>query len=205
MKEIQKLFWRWLKYGYSPYDVFDDFLDVAIISVINVNRYNPEFEENEKKYETIIKKYDWDVEMFSSLLWCFIDKMEHTKDTLKDRIGEYFMLEVSHGEHGQYFTPDHIAELCARSTITKETQEKEFPSYMDCACWSSRMLLQAQRIKRGKSYWIDIDRRCVLMSVFNHVFYWLHGEFTVWNSLMNERKEVFEVKPPFVYHINFSS
>ena len=204
MKEIQKLFRKWLSHWYSPYDVFDDFLNVVILSVINVNINNPEFEENEEKYKKIIDKYNGDIEMFSSLLWCFIDKMEHTKDTLKDRIGEYFMLEVSHGEHGQYFTPDHIANLCAETTISKITEEKEFPSYMDCACGSSRMLLQAQRIKRGKSYGIDIDRRCILMSVFNHLFYGLYWVFTVWNTLANETREVFEVMPPFVYHKTFN-
>lgn len=200
MKEIKELFDRWIRHWYSNYDVFDDFLNVAIISVINLNKNNPEYEENEEKYKKIIQKYDWDVEMFSKLLACFVKKMEETKDTLKDWIWEYFMQEVSHGEHWQYFTPDHIAHLCAETTISELTEEKKFPSYMDCACWSSRMLLQAQRIKRGKSYGTDIGRRCVLMSVFNHLFYWLQGVFTVWNTLMNEMREVFEVIPPFIYH-----
>lgn len=202
MKEIKELFDRWIRHWYSNYDVFDDFLNVAIISVINLNKNNPEYEENEEKYKKIIQKYDWDVEMFSKLLACFVKKMEETKDTLKDWIWEYFMQEVSHGEHWQYFTPDHIAHLCAETTISKLTEEKKSPTYMDCACWSSRMLLQAQRIKRGKSYGTDIDRGCVLMSVFNHLFYWLQGVFTVWNTLMNEMREVFEVIPPFIYHKN---
>jgi hypothetical protein len=37
--------------------------------------------------------------MFSKILACFVNKMEKTKETLKDRIGQYFMEVVSHGEH----------------------------------------------------------------------------------------------------------
>lgn len=203
MKEIKELFERWIKHWYSPTDVFDDFLNVTILSIIDINK-TEEYEENEKTYERIIKKYGGDVEMFSKILACFVKKMEETQETLKDRIGQYFMEVVSHGEHWQFFTPDHIAHLCAETTISKMTEEKKFPSYMDCACGSSRMLLQAQRIKRGKSYGTDIDRRCVLMSVFNHLFYGLIGCFTVWNALMNERREVFEVMPPFIYHKSFN-
>lgn len=196
MKQIKEMFEKWIQHGFSPYDVFDDFLRISVISLINLNKNNPEFEENEKEFQRIAKKYDGDIEMFSKILSCFVDKMETTKETLKDWIWEYFMQEISHGEHGQFFTPDHIAWFIADATI----KEKNFPSYMDCACWSSRLLLQAQRKKRWKSYGVDIDRRCILMSVFNHYFYWLVGEFMVWNALMNEKKEVFEVMPPFIYH-----
>lgn len=203
MKEIKELFDKGISHGYSPTDVFDDFLNLTIISIININKNNDEFEENEKTFQRIIKKYDWDMGMFSKILACFVKKMEETKDSFKDWIWEYFMQVVSHGEHGQFFTPDHIANLCSKVALDK-LEESKFPSYMDCACGSSRMLLQAQQVKRGKSYGTDIDRRCVLMSAFNHFFYGLVGQFTVWNTLMNERREVFEVMPPFIYHKTFT-
>lgn len=197
MKEIKELFERGIRHWYSPIDVFNDFLNITIISIININKDNDRFEENEKTYKKIIDKYNWDVEMFSKILACFVDKMEQTKDTFKDWIWEYFMQEITHWEHGQFFTPDHLANLCSDVAINQE--DKKFPSYMDCACGSWRMLLQAQGKKRGKSYWTDIDRRCILMAVFNHFFYGLVGEFTVWNALTDERKEVYEVMPPFIY------
>jgi type I restriction-modification system DNA methylase subunit len=198
MKRIKELFENWIKHGFSHYDVFDDFLNITILSVINLNKWNKEFEENEKDFQRIVKKYNWDIELFSKILACFIDRMQETKETLKDWIWDYFMQEVSHGEHWQFFTPDHIAWFMSKITINQE--EQQAPSYMDCACWSSRTLLQAQKGKRWKSYWIDIDKRCVLMSVFNHYFYWLRWEFILWNALMNEMKEVFQVLPPFIYH-----
>lgn len=198
MKQIKELFEKWIQHGFSPYDVFDDFLRISVISLINLNKNNPEFEENEKEFQRIAKKYDGDIEMFSKILSCFVDKMETTKETLKDWIWEYFMQEISHGEHGQFFTPDHIAWFMSKITINPD--EQKTPSYMDCACWSSRTLLQAQRGKRWKSFGVDIDRRCILMSVLNHYFYWLVGWFMVWNTLTNEKKEVFEVIPPFIYH-----
>jgi hypothetical protein len=37
--------------------VFDDFLNVTILSIIDINK-TEEYEENEKTYERIIKKYD---------------------------------------------------------------------------------------------------------------------------------------------------
>ena len=124
MKQIKELFEKWIQHGFSPYDVFDDFLRISVISLINLNKNNPEFEENEKEFQRIAKKYDGDIEMFSKILSCFVDKMETTKDTLKDWIWEYFMQEISHGEHWQFFTPDHIAWFIADATI----KEKNFPS-----------------------------------------------------------------------------
>jgi hypothetical protein len=108
--------------------------------------------------------------------------MEDTRDYL----GDLFQGAITHGQGGQFFTPESLSELMAQLTAD---QEQPASNVIDPCCGSGRLLLSAAKHHRGAELvGQDIDLRCVRMTAINLALRNLYG-YVLWgNSLRVEAK-----------------
>ena len=109
-----------------------------------------------------------------------------------DCFGEIFMERISHGEHCQFFTPQHIAELMA------EVIQPDGDGILDAACGSGRLLLGGLKRARekGSEPWIyacDLDNRCCRMALLNLCSNGARGEVRNANALTGECFGVWQI------------
>lgn len=109
----------------------------------------------------------------------FADEAEGFRDPL----GDMFMNRISHGEKGQFFTPDDLSAL-----MTTLTGLFDGARVNDPACGSGRMLLQALKTARGKGwdielYATDVSMTCAKMALLNFVVNTAGGEVSCGSSL----------------------
>ncbi len=102
-----------------------------------------------------------------------------------DCFGEVFMDRISHGDHSQFFTPQHIAELMA------EVVQPEGEGICDMACGSGRLLLGGLKKARERGYepWMyagDLDNRCCRMTLLNLCVNGARGEVRNANAMSGE-------------------
>lgn len=179
-------------------NVFDDWLDLILNSLLaltdNLSRENiiQKFKENKldgkynDKYMEIVKKYKNDAEKGKRPMDYFVNAWvllyKETQEKQKDIIGQIYEQKVSYGEHGQFFTPEHITEA-----MTKMVEPKEKEKVYDPCCGSGRFLISAFKnnpnvILRG----IDIDVRCAKMCVINMFLFDCNSVITWGDSLAME-------------------
>lgn len=113
-------------------------------------------------------------------------------ENFNDALGDFYQAEISHGDNEQFFTPIHICDLMAEMTIT-EQNAKEQQNILDSACGCGRTLLAGAKAmdKYGRArevgfVGVDIDERCVLMTIFNLCINTLQGEVVLGNALTDE-------------------
>jgi len=100
-----------------------------------------------------------------------------------DPLGELFMLRVSRGKQGQFFTPTPVCDLMTALTLGSVQTGQ---SVLDPACGSGRMLLSAAKQNRHiRCYGADVDAICVKMAVMNMLLQSLSGEIAHMDSLSN--------------------
>ena len=126
MKEIINKF-RKLQGKHDLWLIYSDFLEMIAIAMSNSTErvFNKKrFEEREKEYLKIAKKYSKDELMiFSEILADIINLQDiniKKGNGLKDILGSLLMqLELGNKWNGQFFTPDSIANLMARINLDK--------------------------------------------------------------------------------------
>ena len=112
------------KFGlkHDTFTVWNDFLQLAAISISNAVDYK---EEREQQYLKTIKKYKKEEQLlFPEILANLVKTFE--EEEITDLLGEIFM-EMGLGNKwtGQFFTPYHLAELTAELTFDpKDIEEK---------------------------------------------------------------------------------
>lgn len=160
---------------YGVHHVFPDFLEM-IICAISAGR-------KEDRYLEIVKKYQPDeVTQLSEAFASLVMEMDDMGSGMKDCLGDFFMDHVSHGNNGQYFTPQPICDMIAMITMTPRVGK----SVADCACGSGRTLMAAAKISRfNQFYGADIDRTCCMMAVINLCLNGMIGEVVWMDSLSN--------------------
>lgn len=141
---------------------------MTTISICNALNMNDErWEEREAKYMQLVGKYKKDlVNLFPKMLADLVELMENGKEADDtDPLGEFFQNHITHGEHGQFFTPMPICRMMAQMTIgTVEPKA----TVLDPACGSGRTLISALEVSRDIIvYGCDLDRRCFLMATLN--------------------------------------
>lgn len=113
--------------GVSPYDIFDDFLNIALDSlerlpdhvraVATTGKPADDTEEVQKRFQRLRERYRKPVyfERFAEALGYLILSAE---DDWNDTIGDIYMeFGISNKHTGQFFTPFHIAKLMADMTM----------------------------------------------------------------------------------------
>lgn len=113
-KEFLKTFHQ-LTYRHRPWDVWRDFIIMFACSLSNpVDKSH--YEEREKRYLKIIKKYNkQEQKLFPELAAYVVMALEDNPE--QDFLGSVFMeLNLGNKSTSQFFTPYHICELMAKVT-----------------------------------------------------------------------------------------
>lgn len=180
--------------GQSVFQTFSDFLDYTIgyfgVGKNAVKDWKYTKQQNKMFYDalcTLIKDdYKPNIDKRG---WC-------------DPLGDSFMdlsskMDVSN--KGQFFTPEGVCDLMARTTLKGRMPEGQMTSFgrravaNDCSCGSARNLLALHsramnELKWPKKMYLvgeDIDSTCVKMSAINMAIHGCYGEVVCHDTLTN--------------------
>lgn len=165
-----------IAYMHTSKEVFRDFVEIAAISISNSVDLD-QFEDREKRYLALIKKYDSDrqklfPEAFAKLVLAL--EQEAQAGTPSDVLGALFM-DMGLGDKGQFFTPQHICTMMGKMTFSendKTIEKKGYITLSEPCCGSGAMVLGfAQAMLDAKHDYtrqmvvtaVDTDIRCVHM------------------------------------------
>ena len=128
----------------------------------------------EEQYMEIIDKYEKpEAYKLSEALAAFVIEMTGDDGNgMVDILGTYFQETLSHGENGQFFTPQPICDIMARMHNPVNPTEL----ILDPACGSGRMLMAMAKVNRfAKFYGVDVDANCAKMAVINLCLNTMYG------------------------------
>ncbi len=206
-KETWKILSEIQNKGYSYF--FNDWLDLILNSLLSMTENLQEIGismdirkasqgKYNDRYMAIVHKYvdkgvdkkigERTIDLFSKA-WGMLCK--ETLETKKDVLGEIFQQQITYGEHGQFFTPEHITEFMAKmvgkSPEVTKSDSKSPETIIDPCCGSGRFLLSSAK-ENPDNYFIgqDIDERCCKMAVINMFMRDLRGEIRLGDSLTNK-------------------
>ena len=201
-----KLFERWLSDSLAEWismnTAFTNFLEIVIISVLNINpaiQWTERRKEREERYKHLINtRRDKNIPM--TMLSDLVTLMQEHHEEKKDIIWEMYESFICQWEHGQFFTPPHIADMMAQ--VVEVDKAPSWDTVIDMTCWSGKLLMWALKNNpRVNLIWMDLDRRCAMMACINCLFYGGCGTFLVWNSLLNEFEDGWRVSYGMLYEI----
>ena len=158
-------------------DCFANFIDLALSYFCNnmderqmeLRKYSDENEDFRNAYKDALK--------------CFGDDAEGYHDPL----GDIFMSRISHGDHGQFFTPESVSLLM--SEIIMGDKIHDGMSINDPACGTGRTLLMALKHLREskhvepKLYANDLSMTCAKMTLLNFCINSVDGDVTCGDAL----------------------
>ena len=101
-------------------------------------------------------------------------------------MGDMFMDKISHGQHGQFFTPEDLCTLSAELIGVGNVEDGQ--TINDPTSGSGRMLLKALQIARAKGrepilYANDLSMTCAKMCLLNFLVNSVDGEVTCGDAL----------------------
>ncbi len=212
------------------HEVWSDLIVMFSISIYNpllknfLSRSNSAmkvWEVNEKRYLSIINKYDKQeqniiVQMFSILIMIY-QKMQESNEYC-DLLGDIYMnLKISSNNLGQFFTPYDVSFAMAKVTIDKNNiknavKEKGYAIINDCACGAGCTLMAGysvasklfNRLNPQECLYIvanDIDEIAARMCYIQLSLIPVAAKVTISNSL-NE-PIVNDVNRVMYTHLNF--
>lgn len=154
-------------------DCFNNFLDLQLQFFCN----NPNDRQRDL-FKHMNKNKDFKNDMIAAM-----QAFGAAAENFKDPLGNMFMNRISHGERGQFFTPDDISLLMAEIVGLKDNIKIKDP-----ACGSGRTLLNALKVARSKGmdmelYANDISMTCAKMTLLNFVTNSVVGEVTCGDAL----------------------
>jgi type I restriction-modification system DNA methylase subunit len=140
------------KFGvkHDTFTVWNDFLELAAISISNATDYK---EEREQQYLKTIKKYKKEeVDLFPRILAEIAITFEEEGTT--DLLGEIFM-EMGLGNKwtGQFFTPFNLALVTAELTFDpKDIEEKGYIEFNEPCAGGGAMIIAFAEVMRKHGY-----------------------------------------------------
>ena len=143
-KEFLKAFHQ-LTYRHRPWDVWRDFIIMFACSLSNPMDKS-HYEEREKRYLKIIKKYNkQEQKLFPELAAYVVMALEDNPE--QDFLGSVFMeLNLGNKSTNQFFTPYHICELMAKVTeedVAAIVKEIGYITINDPCCGAGATLIAA--------------------------------------------------------------
>lgn len=166
---------------------FNDLLTMGICSYHQTNiqsQLQQKDEANEALYMGAIKSYKGDeLNAFAECLGLL--QLNVLDNPYSDLLGEFFMLEITKGQNGQYFTPDPICQMMAEMQFSGGVREGQ--RVLDPACGSGRMLLNAAKL-HPKNHFFGGDNAmtCAKMATLNFFLNGLVGEVAWMDCLSME-------------------
>ncbi len=182
--------------SHSVWNVYEDFLAMSAISISNaVDRCH--FEEREKMYFDIIKKYKkQELDLFPSMLADLVMELQRFSEAPRDVLGEIFHeLELHNRYKGQFFTPNHISEFMGEVTLQGKNKTIEENGYITVyePCAGSGTLILGFANAMNKSGYnpqnqmlvtaVDIDIKCVHMTYLQLSLYGIPAIVVHGNSI----------------------
>lgn len=193
--------WRHLEpvmYNHSSECVFEDWLDLMLSAHLSLtdNMSRPNFVEKlesnkldgqyEDRYMEIVSRYandhtngDRAIDHFAAAHVQLVKEIEATE---KDVLGEIYMAMITFGQHGQFFTPQHISSFMAELVRVENGGVVNDPT-----CGSGIMLIEAgKRDPTARLTGCDLDSRCAKMAALNMLFFDLNARIAWGDSLKME-------------------
>jgi len=201
--------------GYSYF--FNDWLDLILNSLLSLTdnlieigismdiqkasqgKYNDSYMEIVKKYQDHDKTRAVGERTIDHFQRAFGLLVQETLELKKDVLGEIYQAQITYGEHGQFFTPEHITEVM--SELVGKDSDGE--TVMDPCCGSGRFILSRAK-KNPDNYFIgqDIDERCCKMAAINMFIHDLNGEIRLGDSLTRKIHKIWKIRRGgFIYEI----
>lgn len=144
IKRIQNLSGR-----YSPYNVFSDWIECSALAIQNTCTmpHTKLWEAREKEYLDIMNRYNQD-ERFAirELFFLLVDALE---EEMTDVLGEVYMAAGLGSKYtGQFFTPFHLSELCARTAIQDKIDhfDGNVLTLTEPSCGGGGMIIAAAKV-----------------------------------------------------------
>ena len=183
LKKLKNTFDR-LSYSKSEFSTFADVLEYVLFPF----RY---YEDNDV-FKTDYEK--WQSHPQAKLMMEFLTELgELNPEGFADPLGEFYMMHISHGRLGQYFTPEPITDMMSIMTMPEELKDGQ--RLLDPACGSGRFILSAAKRNRHVLFYAaDLDPICSKMCLLNMLLNSLSGEVATMNSLSNEFFRGYQVK-----------
>jgi type I restriction-modification system DNA methylase subunit len=157
-------------------ECFANFLDLALSFFCN------NMNERQMELRAYMDKHEDFKNAYIDALNAFGDLAENYHDPL----GDLFMDRISHGQLGQFFTPECVSELMANLVDLSQCDGK---TISDPTCGSGRMLLKTLQIARDvhnaepKIFANDISMACAKMTLLNLLINSVDGEVTCGDAL----------------------
>ena len=180
--EILKLLDKGL-YKVNAHEFLSDVFECSAIAISN--RFDlSQFDEREKRYLQIIKKYEPAMqklitEIFAKI-FLLLTQQINPAIGFNDWLGELYMRsETSNSKAGQFFTPYCVSKVCAEVAINEEAikeaiENDKILTLSEPACGAGGMIIAAADILYYKYHFnisrnlvvecSDIDSRCVHMT-----------------------------------------
>lgn len=142
-KEFLRVF-KQLTYRHRAWDIWRDFIVMFACSISNPLDKS-HYEEREKRYLKIIKKYNkQEQNLFPELVAHTVMALEENPE--QDFLGGIFMeLNLGNGSNGQFFTPYHVCDLMAKITmnenVIQEVNKKGYITINDSCCGAGATLI----------------------------------------------------------------
>ena len=130
---------------HAPYNIFSDWIEMCSISIQNTVTmvHGKVWKDREQRYIDVARQYtEEELERFAEMFVLLGDALT---EELTDVLGEIYM-ETGMGNKytGQFFTPFHLSELCARLDIDPERLAAEDRiSLHEPACGGGGMVIAA--------------------------------------------------------------
>lgn len=158
-------------------DCFANFIDLALSYFCN------NMDERQMELRKYVEENEDFKNAYKDALKCFGDDAEGYHDPL----GDIFMSRISHGDHGQFFTPESVSLLM--SEVLMDDKIHDGMSINDPACGTGRTLLMALKHLRErkdvepKLYANDLSMTCAKMTLLNMCINLVDGEVTCGDAL----------------------
>ena len=157
-------------------DCFHNFLDLALSYFCN----------NCDDRQMMLRKRVEENEDFRKAYQEALEAYGNCAENYKDPMGDMFMEKISHGQHGQFFTPESICTLSAEILGVGDAEDGQ--TINDPTSGSGRMLLKALQIARSKGrepilYANDLSMTCAKMCLLNFLVNSVDGEVTCGDAL----------------------
>lgn len=145
--------------SYAPYNIFSDWVEMSALSIQNTCCMNHDkiWQDREKAYLDIAKKYsNEELSQMSEMLAWLTEELE---EEYSDVLGSVYMEGGMGSKYtGQFFTPFHLSELCARMGIDiKKLPEEGHISLNEPSCGGGGMIIAACKVLHEAGF--DFQRR----------------------------------------------
>ena len=134
---------------YSPYEVFTDWIRCSALAIQNACtiRGTKAWQDREKLYMDTISRYcEAEQTKFSEMFALLADALT---EEMSDVLGDIYM-QAGMGSKttGQFFTPFHLSELCARLSLQKQIESfsGETIELNEPSCGGGGMIIAAAKV-----------------------------------------------------------